>query len=259
MISLVAATLLALSQSQDATQSGLKVGEWNRIFNGKNLDGWRPKIKGYGYGENFGNTFRVVDGVLRVAYDEYDEFNGRFGHLFYRHSFSSYRLRLEYRFLGDQVKGGPGWAWRNSGIMIHGQTPESMGKDQDFPVSAEVQMLGGPESGHRPTGNLCTPGTHVVMDGKLITQHVIDSSSPTFRGDGWVALEVRVEGSRKFEHFVNGKLVLTYGDLQYDVNDATAKPLMKSPVQKIERGTISLQSESHPVEFRNIEIMPLEN
>ena len=123
---------------------------WIALFNGKDLDGWKPKIKGYAAGDNFGNTFRVEDGVLKVAYDKYTKFDGKFGHLFYKTPFSHYKLHIEYRFVGEQCPGGPSWALRNSGVMIHGQTPESMGKDQEFPVSIEVQFLGGNGKGDAP-------------------------------------------------------------------------------------------------------------
>ncbi len=155
--------------------SAARAEEWIQLFNGKDLAGWTPKIKGHALGENYGNTFRVENGVLKVSYDQYEKFDGKFGHLFYKEKFSHYRMRVEYRFIGQQATGGPSWAVRNSGVMIHGESPETMAKDQDFPVSIEVQFLGGSGSGQRPTANLCTPGTNVVMDGKLITQHCTNS------------------------------------------------------------------------------------
>jgi len=238
--------------------SGTQQERWISLFNGKDLRGWTPKIKGHPLGKNYANTFRVRDGVLAVGYEGYEgDFNDRFGHLFYRHPYSSYILRLEYRFVGEQAKGGPGWAWRNSGVMIHGQPAKTMGKDQDFPVSAEVQLLGGGETGDRPTGNLCTPGTHVVMDGKLVTQHCTNSKSETFRGDQWVQLELEVRGNGVIEHRINGKSVMRYEQVQYDPKDGTAVPLIKDGKLAISGGTISLQSESHPVEFRKIELRPL--
>ena len=126
-----------------------KEEKWVSLFNGKNLDGWTVKIKGFEAGENFGDTFGVENGVMKVGYSKYENFEGKFGHIFYKKSYSHYRLRLEYRFLGEQVPGGPGWALRNSGIMLHCQDPKSMGKDQNFPVSIEVQLLGGPKAGDR--------------------------------------------------------------------------------------------------------------
>ena len=243
-----------------ATGVAAEKEEWVQLFNGKNLTGWKVKIKGHALGENFGNTFRVEDGILKVVYDKYDKFNGRFGHLFYHEPLSgNYRLRVEYRFVGKQVPGGAGWAFRNSGIMIHGQSPESMRKDQNFPASIEVQLLGGRDSGKRSTGNLCTPGTHVVMDGKLITRHVINSSSKTYRGDQWVTAEVEVRGNT-IKHIVEGQTVLAYTDPQLDDRDGDAKKLIQGGQDKmLKGGTISLQSESHPVEFRKVELLKLED
>jgi len=231
---------------------------WIPLFNGRDLSGWTPKIRGYPLGENWGNTFRVEDGVLKVSYDQYDRFDNRFGHLFYEKSVSHYRLRVEYRFVGEQCPGGPQWAVRNSGIMIHGQDPKTMRLDQEFPVSIEVQLLGGLGRGERPTANLCTPGTHVVINGELITRHCTNSRSATFHGDQWVTVEVEVRGSQVIRHFVNGQLVLEYNDPQLDDRDPDAKRLLQSQGKLLTGGTISLQSESHPVEFRKVELLPLE-
>jgi hypothetical protein len=231
---------------------------WISLFNGKNLDGWKVKITGYELGDNYGNTFRVEDGVMKVCYDKYDKFGGRFGHIFYKEKFSHYRLRLEYRFVGDQAPGGPGWAYRNSGIMLHCQSPESMRKDQEFPVSIEVQLLGGNGKDKRSTGNLCSPGTHVVMNNQLVTQHCVSSRSETYHGDQWVKAEVEVHGDGLIKHIINGQVVLEYERPQLDENDADAKKLIKGENKLLSEGYISLQSESHPVEFRKIEILPLE-
>lgn len=237
---------------------------WRPLFNGKDLEGWTPKIRFHEVGDNYNDTFRVEDGILKVGYDKYEEFGAQFGHLFYNEAFSNYRLRVEYRIVGDQLKGGAGWATKNSGIMIHGQSAESMLLEQNFPVSIEVQLLSGLGTGPRPTANLCTPGTHVVMDGKLHTTHCTNSSSPTF-GDEWVTVELEVHGSGTIKHFVNGDLVMEYREPQYDPSYGDTKPLLASQQDGdhkgsllITGGTISLQSESHPTEFRKVEILVLE-
>ncbi|RIK72399.1 MAG: DUF1080 domain-containing protein [Planctomycetota bacterium] len=232
---------------------------WIQLFNGRDLAGWTPKIRGHEAGENFADTFRVDGGVLKVAYDKYTgPFRGRYGHLFYEKPFSHYVLRIEYRFVGEQAERGPEWAKRNSGVMIHGQTPQSMTKDQQFPVSIEVQFLGGDGTNPRPTGNLCTPGTHVVMNGQLHTQHCTNSTSDTFHGDQWVAAEIEVHGNRLIRHAINGKTVLEYSQPQLDEADEDAKRLLAGGYPKLlAGGTISLQSESHPVEFRKVELKEL--
>jgi len=235
----------------------LRAEKYRSIFNGKNLDGWTVKIKGYPAGKNFKDTFRVEDGVMKVGYAGYGKFDDRFGHIFYKEKFSHYRIRLEYRFVGDQIQGGPGWAFRNSGIMLHCQDPKTMRVEQDFPVSIEVQLLGGGATGRRTTANLCTPGTNVVMDGKLQTRHCFSSKSKTYRGDQWVKVEVEVRGGEVIEHFVNGESVMRYTKAQYDPHDADAKQLIKKGQLALTEGYISLQSESHPVEFRKVELKKL--
>jgi len=231
---------------------------WISLFNGKDLTGWTPKITGYDAGDNYADVFRVEDGLLKVKYDKFGKFDGKFGHLYSKNAYSNYRLRIEYRFVGDQCEGGPGWALRNSGVMIHCQPLATMRKDQDFPVSIEVQFLGGSAAGERHTGNLCTPGTHVVMDGKLVKTHCIDSNSKTIRGDEWVTAEVEVHGSGKITHYVDGKEVITYEKPQLDVTDPDAKARLIGGDPLISEGYLALQAESHPIEFRKVEILPLD-
>jgi hypothetical protein len=234
-------------------------GEWIQLFNGRDLQGWTPKIKGFEVGDNFADTFRVEDGILKVRYDKYTgPFRGRFGHLFYNKPFSNYILRIEYRFVGDQYSGGPDWAIRNSGVMLHGQTPDTMRIDQDFPVCIEAQFLAGDGQNPRSTANLCTPGTNVVMNGKLHTQHCTNGSSDTYLNDQWVTVEIEVRGNRLIRHKVNGKIVLEYSEPQLDPNDPDGKRLLEAGAEKIlTSGTISLQSESHPIEFRKVELREL--
>jgi hypothetical protein len=233
--------------------------EWIALFNGKSLDGWVPKITGYEIGVNFGNTFRVKNGVLKVDYDQYDTFGNRFGHLFYEIPFSHYVIAVEYRFVGEQAKGGPDWAFRNSGVMIHGQPVETMRKDQEFPVCVEVQFLGGRGDGTpRSTADLCTPGTKVVMNGKLETEHCVNSTSKTFDGDQWVRVEVEVHGDGVITHKVNGEVVLSYEKPQIGGDSApNHQPAVKRDGQLLTGGSISLQAESHPIEFRKVELLSL--
>ncbi|HET8657205.1 MAG TPA: DUF1080 domain-containing protein [Longimicrobiaceae bacterium] len=236
--------------------------EWIQLFNGKDLNDWQIKFAHHELGDNFNNTFRVEDGLLKVRYDQWHGFNGEFGHIFYKKPFSYYLVAAEYRFVGQQVEGaGPGnaWAKRNNGIMVHSQSPESMGLDQDFPISLEVQLLGGLGQGERPTGNLCTPGTNVVMDGKLVTRHCTNSSSPTFNGDQWVRVEALVLGDSVVKHIVNGDTVLVYEKPQMGGGAANhTKPGVLQEGKLLTGGYIALQAETAPIDFRKVELLNLE-
>lgn len=238
-----------------------KSDAWIQLFNGKNLNGWTPKIRYHKLGENYGNTFRVEDGLLKVRYekDKYPKFNETFGHLFYEKPFSSYRLRVEYRFVGEQCPGGPGWALRNSGLMLHGESPKLMSVDQDFPTSIEFQILGGDGKANRTTANLCTPGTNVVMNGKLFQPHCTSSKSETYHGEQWVTVEAEVHANGTIKHIIDGEVVLEYTKSQLDPRDEHAKVLAdKAGTLMLKGGTISLQSESHPIDFRKVELLILD-
>jgi len=234
--------------------------DWIQLFNGRDLDGWTAKFTRHDLGENLNDTFRVENGVLEVRYDRWSAFNGEFGHLFYKDPFSYYRLVAEYRFVGDQLRGGPDWARRNNGLMIHCLDPRTMLRDQDFPVSIEVQLLGGLGDGKpRPTANLCTPGTHVVMDGKLFTPHCVNSTSRTYDGDEWVRVEVEVHGDELVRHVVDGQTVLQYSKPQIGGGQVSpVDPRVKVDGTPLKAGYISIQAESGPTDFRTIELLDLE-
>lgn len=250
----------ALLAGGAAAETSAEKEEWIVLFNGHDLDGWTPKITGHALGDNFANTFRVEDGLLKVRYDQYKSFDDKFGHLFYKDPFSYYLLVVEYRFVGEQAPHDPGsWALRNSGAMLHSPHPRTMERDQDFPISIEVQFLGGLGDGKaRPTMNLCTPGTEVVYQGSIYPEHCLNSASKTFDGDQWVRAEIRVLGSGQITHFANGEEVLEYALPQFGGGavsnfDSTAKPDGKL----IEGGYLSLQSESHPIDIRKVELLNL--
>jgi len=257
MIRLIAFSAIAILCGAFAQKESI-ASEWIPLFNGKNLKDWKIKIAGYPLGENYANTFRVTDQKLTVNYSGYDTYGERLGHIFYKQPYSYYLLSIEYRFTGEQAKDGPGWAFRNSGAMLHCQSPESMGLKQDFPISIEVQLLGGNGKDERTTANLCTPGTNVVLDGKLFTNHCINSTSKTFHGDQWVSVKVLVLGDSIIKHIVGRDTVLVYEKPQIgDGNVSNYDPKEKVDGKLLRKGYISLQSESHPIEFRKVEIMDL--
>lgn len=227
--------------------------EWIQLFNGKDLTGWDIKFSGHELNDNYLNTFRVEDGLLKVSYDNYEKFDNKFGHIFYNAPFSSYKLRVEYRFVNEQVNEGPGWAFRNNGLMLHSQSAESMELKQNFPVSLEVQLLGGDGVKERTNANLCTPGTIVEIGGKVVYDHCINSSSKTYHGDQWVTVEVVVYADSVIHHILEGDTVISYSHPRVGTNEKEGPN-----GSLIKEGYIALQAESHPTEFRKIELLRLE-
>ena len=240
------------------TKQNKESSDWIQLLNDDNLDDWTVKISGYEMENNYGNTFRMEDGVLKVRYNSeaYPTFENRFGHLFYKDTFSHYLLRLEYRFVGEQSAGAPDWAFRNSGIMLHGQSAESMDLDQDFPVSIELQLLGSDTTRAQVTGSVCTPGTNIVINNELILDHCTQSSSEEYMDNQWVAAEVEVRGNKVIKHIINGDTVMVYKQPQLDEREQYYEKILSlnKGERQLSSGTISLQSEGHPCDFRNVQI-----
>ncbi|GAB3929660.1 3-keto-disaccharide hydrolase [Mucilaginibacter myungsuensis] len=232
---------------------------WKQLFNGKDTKGWTVKINHHETGDNFGNTFRVEDGIIKIRYDQYGMFNDQFGHLYYDTPYSYFHLKFEYRFVGELQKGAPDYTLRNSGIMFHSQDPRTMLKNQDWPISIEMQLLGGLSDGKsRSTGNMCSPGTDVVYKGRVSPDHCINSISKTYDGDQWVKGELIVQGSKLITHIINGDTVLQYSKPTIGGGVATGYDLKyKVDGKLLSAGFIALQSEGQPVDFRNIYIKQL--
>jgi len=233
--------------------------EWIDLFNGRDLAGWTVKVNRHDIGVNFGNTFRVVDGMIQVRYDEYGDFNNQFAHLYYDEPFSHYLVSVDYRFTGEVQRGAPDYVLLNSGIMIHSQDPRTMLRDQDWPISVEMQFYAEVTPAQpRPTGNMCSPGTHVVYNGQLDTRHCINASGRALPTDVWVRAEVLVLGDSIVKHIVNGDTVLVYEKPQIGGGVVTGfDPAMKQDGRLLAEGFIALQSEGQPIDFRNVRLLDL--
>lgn len=261
--------LISLLSLTTKAQKAADTEDWQSLFNGKDLTGWDVKIAGHKVNDNYKNTFLVEDNMIRVNYKEYDKFTMEYGHMYYNKPYSHYKIRLQYRFTGNQVPGGASWNVRNSGIMLHSQPAASLGLDQDFPISLEMQYLGGLNAGERNTGNLCTPGTIVDIDGKLAEAHCINSTSKTYNGDQWVTAEAIVLGDSIIYHLIERDTVLVYTNPRvgggYVGKNHTFKDgkvgneaeWIKKDGTRLGSGYIALQAESHPIDFRNIELLNL--
>ena len=249
--------LLLICMNLSVSANDHTENQWISLFDGKTIDDWVPKFVGHKAGVNYKNTFRVEDGLLSVNYDQYEKFAGEFGHLFYQTPYSHYVLKATYRFLEPQLEleKSMSWALRNNGFMIHSQPVETMDLMQSFPTSIEVQLLGGTGVGERSTGNICTPDSDVVIAGKLVTAHCIYSSSKTFHGDQWVTIEIEVRGDEVIKHTVNGELVFEYTQPQLSDDSEKLTKLYQGKAMK--SGYIAIQAETHPTQFKSIELKVL--
>jgi len=262
---IVAVLFIFIQNSKGQSGSGKKSkmpiskeGKWIPLFNGKNLDGWIPKVTGYKSGENPLNGFRVENGILKVDYSKFAAFNGRFGHLFYKEKLSSYILHVEYRFVGELLPDAPGYCFRNSGVMVHSQSPESMDVNMNWPVSIEVQLLGSTDKVKQTTANICTPGTTVSLKGVPTSEHCINSNSKYFNDGEWVNLDIVVHGGKEIINIVNGDTVMVCSEpkvggyllpVNYPVPEGTL----------LEEGYIALQAEGQPIDFRKVELKILDD
>ncbi len=264
-----ASVYLVLTGCSSSAPDNTAKEEWVSLFNGKDLTGWDIKIAGYDMNDNFKETFRVEDSVMKVDYSRYEKFENKFGHIYYSKPYSHYRVKLQYRFTGKQLKDGPDYAYLNSGIMLHSQSAASLGKAQTFPVSLEMQFLASNDSVKRTTGNLCTPGTQISMNGKLVTDHCINSNSPNYDEDRWINAEAIVLGDSIVYHMIESDTVLTYtntivggGFVSMGMDwraGGFSDSVMWTQKQStpLKEGYIALQAESHPIEFRKVELLDL--
>jgi Domain of Unknown Function (DUF1080) len=251
--------LLILVFSCTASKNAANNEKWMSLFNGKDIKDWTVKIHHHDVGVNYGNTFRVEDGIIKVRYEKYDSFNNRYGHLYYKQPFSHYKLSLEYRFTGIWRKDAPEYTLKNSGVMFHSQDPRTMPREQDWPISIEMQFLAGLGDGKpRPTGNMCSPGTDVVYEGKIDPRHCINSTSKTYEGEQWVKAELIVLGDSLITHIINGDTVLQYSKPQIGGGVANRyNPDIKIDGKALTEGYIALQSEGQEIDFRNIKLLDL--
>jgi len=233
--------------------------DWISLFNGRDLANWTVKIHHHEVGVNAGNTFRVEDGMIKVRYDQYGDFNDQFGHLYYDEPFSRFHLVVEYRFAGTLQPGAPEYTLLNSGVMFHSQDPRSMPREQNWPISVEMQFLAGLGDGQpRPTGNMCSPGTEIVFNGELYANHCLNSTSKTYEANEWVRAELIVLGDSLITHLINGDTVLRYSKptMGGGVVNGYDSALWQ-PGKPLTSGFIALQSEGQPIDFRKVALRVL--
>jgi hypothetical protein len=237
-----------------ASSKSAKPSKWIPLFNGKDLSGWQIKIAGQQLGVNHLNTFRVEDGILKIKYDQYKMFDSQFGGLYTTKPYTNYRLKAEYRFIGELTPGAPSWGYRDSGVQFHCQHPKTMDLSQNFPICLEYNLHGGNGKDERPVGEICLSGTLVDIDGVPSKSCNPAKVKRTIHGDQWATLEIDVQGNL-IKQYINGEEIISYTNPRYDPTHAKGKTFIKDGVSALYSGYISLQSNSHPIEFRKIEIM----
>ena len=98
-----------------------------------------------------------------------------------------------------------------------------------------------------------------MMNDVMVTEHCINSTSETFYGEEWIDLEVLVHRDSLITHMINGKEVIRYTTPTLGGEHTPDSEKWKSREgESLKEGYISLQSESHPVEFRNIMLLELD-
>jgi hypothetical protein len=240
------------NNKEDNSKTAAK--EWVSLFNRENLEGWQIKISGHEYNENAHETFRVEDGLLKIRYDKYENYGTQYGAIFTDKAYSDYRLKMEYRFVGDTAVGAPSWGYRDSGVQYHCQDPKTMSVEQSFPYSLELNLHGGNEDNERPTGQICANGTLITFNGEEVRGCHQPNPTVIIKGDEWVTLEIDVQGT-EIKQFINGVEILSFSNPKLDPEHDVAKSFIKGTKVNLESGFISLQSNSHPIDFRKIEIM----
>lgn len=263
-ILLISLLIISCKEKKETIQKGesdtveLKKEEnnWKSLFNGSDLEGWTMKIKGYPLGENFGDTFRVADGILSIRYDAYGaDFDNRFGALHYNQKLTNYRLKVEYRFVGETAPGAPDWGYRDSGVQFYGQDPKTIELDQQFPVCLEYNLHGGNGTDDRPLGEICANGMLVELNGEKNSSYCTPATvKRTFHGDQWVTLEIDVKDG-EITHYVNGEKILKYNNPTFNPEHELGKQFIVNGDTSVKDGYISLQSNSHPIDFRKIELL----
>lgn len=223
-----------------AEENGDSGKTWVQLFNGRDLGGWTPKFVGFDLGVNYRNTFIVRDGLLTVCYDKYKEgWHNNIGHLFYKDEFSHYILRAEYRFLGDQVRDAPESLMSMSSLILHSQSPETVGKDQERPVSVQARLCVGQRKGY----NELAQGTN---DASATGVDINEQGGDLQQGSQWMSVEIEVHGGEVIRYKSDGQLIAEY-----------KKPVLTDGSTH-DSGAIALQASSYPVQFRKIELKVLD-
>lgn len=200
------------------------------LFNGVDLTGWHVDVPAMDQNPDTINPFIVRDSMLVSL-------GTPGGHLITDSVYSNYRIVAEYRFAGVQG---------NCGLLVHASTPRAL--YQMFPKSLEVQMM------HENAGDFW-----------CIVEDITVPDMETRRGpkEEWGITEGKkrripnlTDGSEKPVGEWNKMVVECVADtIKVWVNDALVNYGTNCTTTK---GQIAVQAEGSKVEFRKLELTPIE-
>jgi hypothetical protein len=201
----------------------------DKLFNGKDLSGWTMDVPEMDNNPNARKPFVVRDGKLVSL-------GTPGGHLITEQSYRDYRLVAEYRFSAQ-----PG----NCGILVHASTPRRL--YGMFPQSIEVQMQ------HQQAGDFWCIGEDIEVPNMEARRGPRDRWGVD--GDKARRIANLTDGSERPLGEWNVMVIVcrkdtvrvwVNGDLVNDGFNATAQS-----------GKIAIQAEGSEVEFRRVELTPL--
>ena len=259
---LLAAPIIALVSLIGSAQSPSDKADrrdWIQLFDGKSLDGWVPKITGYPLEKTTPTPSASSTAPCRrrpTGPRRREQIRPSFlptSEVLLLHR--RRRVPLHRRAGGRRSRLGHSQQWPDVAQPVAAIDVEGPG----FPISVEVQLLGGlPNGKPQSTANMCSPGTQVFIDGTMVKGHCLDSKSQTYAGDQWVRVEVAVRGGERLIHKVEGQTVLEYEKPTIGGGEVNKfDPAVKVDGTLLTDGYIEIQGESHPTEFRKIEVLNL--
>ena len=230
ILSLTLLATLPVAQDQgDSQKDKQEVGAVS-LFNGKDLTGWHVDVPAADDDPDIKPTFIVRDGN-RGSLGKPN------GHIITDDEFENYRLEVEYRFAGT-----PG----NCGVLVHASTPRALYKM--FPQSIEVQR------NHQHAGDFWC----IVED--ITVPNMVERRGPE---EEWGITEGKArrilnltDGSEKPVGEWNNMVIECFGDeVKVWVNGDLVNHGSKCTASK---GHLALQAEGSEVEFRKLELTPIE-
>ena len=194
-----------------------------RLFNGKDLNGWYSYLDTLGKNNDPDKNFKVENGMIYIR-------GKQFGYLSTEKSYSNYYLKAEFKW-GEKRYPPRENDKRDSGILYNfsENTP-----DKVWPTSLECQVQEGDCGDYWCVGGASIDSPN-NSEFKWNQKHIFRTQNFENPKGDWNTIEIITNGNQS-EHYINGQLV------NWGKNASVSE------------GKILLQSEGAEVYYRNIEI-----